>query len=62
MAVQPLSTPRSSDHKILARRLYNRVTSSPAAFADAGFEFRFAPTAPDAIGRAATVIEDLRDE
>ncbi len=62
MAVQPLSIARSSDHKILARRLYNRVTSSPAAFADAGFEFRFAPTAPNAIGRAATVIEELRDE
>lgn len=40
-AVQPLSIARSSDHKALVRRLYNRVTSAPDAFRAAGFEYRY---------------------
>ncbi len=43
-AVQPLSIARNSDHKALVRRLYNRVTSSPDAFAAAGFEFLLGPS------------------
>ncbi len=52
-AVQPLSIARSSDHKALVRRLYNKVTSSPEAFAAAGFEYQYKADSP-AVAEQAT--------
>lgn len=40
-ARQPLSISRSSDHKHLARRLYDRLTRSPDPFEAAGFRFEY---------------------
>lgn len=40
VAVQPFSIARTSNHKYLSRRLFERVASSPAAFENAGFHFR----------------------
>ncbi len=39
-AVQPLSIARSSRHKHLARRLFQRIAESPEAFEQVGFRFR----------------------
>ncbi len=39
-AVQPLSIARSSQHKHLARRLFQRIAESPEAFEQVGFRFR----------------------
>lgn len=51
VAVQPLSIARSSRHKHTARRLYDAVMKSRAAFEAAGFEWRTEPirdlTLPD---------------
>ncbi len=51
MAIQPLSIARTSAHKVLVRRLYNRITGSPEAFRNAGFEFKFATSVEKAAGR-----------
>lgn len=40
IAIQPLSIARSSRHKHLIRRLFQRIADSPEAFEDAGFQFR----------------------
>lgn len=39
-AVQPLSIAKTSEHKYLLRRLFQRVANSPEAFERAGFHFR----------------------
>jgi molybdate transport system substrate-binding protein len=40
IAIQPFSIARTSDHKYLARRLYQKISESPKAFEAAGFHFR----------------------
>jgi molybdate transport system substrate-binding protein len=40
LAIQPLSIARTSDHKHLVRRLFQRVAESGHAFEEAGFHFR----------------------
>jgi molybdate transport system substrate-binding protein len=47
-AVQPFSIARSSDHKQLARRLFEAIAASRETFESAGFHFRLGPaqTAP----------------
>lgn len=40
LAVQPLSIAKTSRHKYLIRRLYEKVENSPQAFENAGFHFR----------------------
>lgn len=39
-AIQPFSIARTSSHKYLLRRLFNRIVSSPEAFESVGFHFR----------------------
>lgn len=39
-AIQPFSIAKTSDHKYLNRRLFQRIANSPEAFKDAGFHFR----------------------
>lgn len=39
-AIQPFSIAKTSDHKYLTRRLFQKIASSPDAFKDAGFHFR----------------------
>lgn len=40
VAIQPFSIAKTSDHKYLIRRLFQRVAASPEAFEDVGFHFR----------------------
>lgn len=40
IAIQPLSIARTSEHKNLIRRLFQRIADSPEAFEDVGFQFR----------------------
>lgn len=41
VAVQPFGIARTSRHKYLVRRLFQRITRSPEVFTSAGFEFRW---------------------
>lgn len=56
VAIQPFSIAKTSDHKYLVRRLFEKVANSPSAFKDAGFHFRLdgPPSADEAPGAAAT--------
>ncbi len=47
LAIQPFSIARTSDHKYLVRRLFQRVAKSPAAFEQAGFHFRLSDETAD---------------
>ena len=49
-AIQPFSIAKSSEHKHLGRRLFQRIAASPEAFENAGFHFRLAETPEDAEG------------
>lgn len=40
VAIQPFSIAKTSDHKYLLRRLFNRIAKSPEAFESVGFHFR----------------------
>ncbi|MEQ9408280.1 MAG: molybdate ABC transporter substrate-binding protein [Fuerstiella sp.] len=46
VAVQPFSIARTSDHKYLGRRLFQRIAESPEAFESAGFRFRLGVPEP----------------
>ena len=45
--IQPFSIAKSSEHKHLGRRLFQRIAASPEAFENAGFHFRLAETPDD---------------
>jgi ABC-type molybdate transport system substrate-binding protein len=45
LAIQPFSIAKTSDHKDLGRRLFRKISQSPAAFQKAGFHFRI-PAGP----------------
>ena len=45
VAIQPFSIAKTSDHKYLLRRLFNRIARSPEAFESVGFHFRLSPEA-----------------
>ena len=40
IAIQPFSIAKTSEHKYLLRRLFNRIANSPEAFESVGFHFR----------------------
>ncbi len=59
LAIQPFSIAKTSDHKDLGRRLFRKISESPAAFEKAGFHFRLPvgsqrPAPPDGKGEAAS--------
>jgi hypothetical protein len=40
LAIQPFSVAKTSDHKYLGRRLFQKMAESPETFEQAGFHFR----------------------
>jgi molybdate transport system substrate-binding protein len=47
LAIQPFSIAKSSQHKHLGRRLFQRIADSPERFRSAGFRFRIDPSEED---------------
>jgi hypothetical protein len=52
VAIQPFSIAKTSDHKYLVRRLFQRVAASPEAFEDVGFHFRLNEAADSSASEA----------
>jgi molybdenum ABC transporter molybdate-binding protein len=61
VAIQPFSLAKTSDHKYLGRRLFQRLADSPHAFEQAGFHFRLSaepsPQTPPAAKREAAAVD-----